>query len=463
MRPPSRPLPFRSLPRFRPSLPFVLLCILLGIVWIAGGASRADALGQVVVRTVAWSLLVVAALFAARPVLGVERPLWVFLLLALLLACAQLVPLPPATWQALPGRAMFAEAAAASGQPQPWRPWSIVPAATANAAASLVVPFATLLFAAGLRADERARLPGLLLGLVAGSALVGVLQFAAGGIDNPLINETASQVSGTFANRNHFALFLAFGCILAPVWAFGDHGRPGWRGPVAFGLVLLFALMLLTTGSRAGLALGLLALVAGLLLVRRGIRRELARYPRWAFPAVLAGIIGLVAIVALASIAADRALSIDRVLKADAGQDMRTQGLPIVLAMIRAYFPWGSGLGGFDPVFRIREPFALLDLNYFNHAHDDVLEVALDAGLPGMLLLCAAVLWWARAGVRALRASDMLACAGAAMLLLLILASLVDYPARTPMMMATVVLAAGWLARGAPPPRPALPPEGQHL
>jgi hypothetical protein len=26
-------------------------------------------------------------------------------------------------------------------------------------------------------------------------------------------------VSGTFANRNHFALFMAIGCVLAPAWA----------------------------------------------------------------------------------------------------------------------------------------------------------------------------------------------------------------------------------------------------
>ena len=62
----------------------------------------------------------------------------------------------------------------------------------------------------------------------------------------------------------------------------------------------------------------------------------------------------------LISVAAGRAVSINRALTVDAGQDMRARGLPTVLEMIRTYFPFGSGLGGFDPIFRIHEPFELL-------------------------------------------------------------------------------------------------------
>jgi O-antigen ligase len=437
-----------------------LLCILLGVLWIAGGASRADVLGQVVVRAVAWSLLVVAILFGERPRLGAARPVLFLLSAALLLPLLQLIPLPPGMWQALPGRTLLAEAAAASGQPQPWRPWSIVPGATFNAASSLVVPFAILLFAVGLKEAERAWLPALLLGLVAASAFVGLLQFASGGLDNPFVNNTVGEVSGTFANRNHFALFLALGCVLAPVWAFAGGRRPGWRAPLALGLVLLFALMLLTTGSRAGLVLGAVAIAAGLLLVRRGIRQELRRYPRWVFPALLAGLVALVAIIALASVAADRAVSLDRILEADQGQDMRARGLPTVLEMIRTYFPFGSGLGGFDPLFRVHEPLSVLKFTYFNHAHNDFLEIALDAGLPGLLVLAAGLIWWGWNGVKAWRGAsrDPLPRAGAVVVLLILMASLVDYPARTPLVMAVAILATLWLAG-----RPALPPETQHL
>jgi O-antigen ligase len=130
---------------------------------------------------------------------------------------------------------------------------------------------------------------------------------------------------------------------------------------------------------------------------------------------------------------------------------MRGRALPTVLAMIAEYFPAGAGLGGFDPLFRMHEPFALLKTTYFNHAHNDWLEVVLDAGLPGLLVSVAALAWWLVGTIRAWRGGAVVARLGSAMLLLIMLASVIDYPARTPMMMATVVIAAVWLSR----PRPA--------
>src|SRR5690606_29945102 len=99
---------------------------------------------------------------------------------------------------------------------------------------------------------------------------------------------------------------------------------------------------------------------------------------------------------------------------------------------------------------RIAEPTGLLSLNYFNRAHNDLLEVVLDAGLAGLLLLIAAVGWWLWMSVRAFRVKDgsagLLPRLGSAMLLLVIVASAVDYPARTPMIMSLVMIAAVWLA-----------------
>ncbi|WP_204310568.1 hypothetical protein, partial [Escherichia coli] len=92
---------------------------------------------------------------------------------------------------------------------QPWRPLSVVPDLTLNAAASLVVPLAVLLLAVGLRRAERAYLPALVLILIFTSMLLAVVQFSGWRIDNPLINDVSGSVSGSFANRNHFALYLA--------------------------------------------------------------------------------------------------------------------------------------------------------------------------------------------------------------------------------------------------------------
>lgn len=141
----------------------------------------------------------------------------------------------------------------------------------------------------------------------------------------------------------------------------------------------------------------------GTLPPRPKLRRELRRAPRWVFPAIAAALFAAIGMFVLFSVAADRAMSIDRLFLVDRGQDMRTRGLPVVLPMIGAYFPFGSGFGGFDPILRMHEPAGLLKLTYFNHAHNDFLEVALDGGLMGIALLLSAIGWWLVASLRAWR------------------------------------------------------------
>lgn len=459
--------PVRTPLSFRPSLQLTLLIVLFAVLWIAGGASRGDAAGQILVRAAAVGVLVIAALWGRTPSLAPVAPVAWLLLAAVLLAVLQLLPLPSSLWQAAPGRDALKEVALFTRDG--WRPLAIVPSATLNALFSLIVPVAALAVAAGATAEDRARLPALLLALTALSMLLGLLQFSGASINNPLVNDAPGAVTGSFANRNHLALSLAMGCVLVPAWVFAGEHRPGWRAPVGVALVLLFALTILASGSRAGMGLGAISIVLGLLLARRRVKFELRRYPRWAFPALIGGIVSVIAIAVLVSIAADRAVSIDRAFGIDAAQDMRSRGLPVVLAMVREYFPWGSGLGSFDPLFRMHEPFGLLKPTYFNHAHNDFLEVVLDAGLPGLMLLITAIGWWAWASFRAWRAHSgpdaMLPRLGSAILLLVMLASIVDYPARTPMIMAIVVIAAVWLSghSGKRSRGSALPDSDRHL
>ena len=351
-------------------------------------------------------------------------------------------------WQALPGREFFNEAANGTGGA--WRSLSLVPGATVNALAALIVPLAVLVSTTALSKAEKAWLPGFVLTLVVASMLLGLLQFSGAGIDNPLVNDTPGAVSGTFANRNHFALFLALGCLLVPVWMLREGSRLQWRGPVGLGLLLLFTLTILASGSRAGMAVGAMAIVIAGIMALRGLRRELRHTPRWVLPAVFAAGIALLVALVLVSVAADRAVSIQRSLSVDVEQDIRSRALPTIWEMTRATFPVGSGPGGFDPIFRAYEPLDLLKPTYFNHAHNDFVEVVLELGLPGLLLLAAALAWWAWASVGAWRdlanRHSMLPRLGSAMLLLVIVASAFDYPARTPLMMAMMVLAVVWLS-----------------
>lgn len=432
----------------RPSPFLILLLVLLAVVWLAGGASRADTYGQVVVRAAASGILLAGALIAPRPDLRDARPVAVLLGASILLAAVQLTP-------------FFARPASAGDNLEPLRPWWAVSGATLNAFFSLTVPLAVLLLWTAVRPIERCILPGAMLVLIAASTVLGLLQFSGSGLNSPLVNGAPGQVSATFANRNHFALFVAAGFVLAPAWAFLGGRRPSWRGPVALGLLPLFALAILASGSRAGLVVGIIGLTAGLIIAWRPLGRDLRRYPRWVPAALIAAFLGMVLALVALSVAADRAISINRMLSVEMGQDMRQRGLPTVIAMVQTYFPMGAGLGSFDPMFRMHEPLALLKPTYFNHVHNDFIEILLDAGAPGLALLVAAIGWWFVASVRAWRAADMMPRVGSATVLLVLVASLFDYPARTPLIMVLIVVGGLWLTSKSPPP--ALPRSDEHL
>jgi O-antigen ligase len=451
---------------FDMSVPFILLLVFLLVLWIAGGASRADAFGQVVVRASSILILIILVVVGQRPPSLRAKPVCWILFASAVLVLLQLVPLPPSIWQALPGRELLAEAALAAGEEQPWRPWSIVPGATANAAFSLVVPLTMLLLLEGLRPEEQAWMPVILLTAILIAALVALLQFSGVSTDNPFVNDSPGQVSGPLANRNHLALLLALGCVIAPVWAFAG-GRPRRRLPFACGLILLFALMILAIGSRSGLVVGIVGIMLGLAITRNAIGRELRNAPPWLILVLVASILAVVAAFVMISVLTERTESLDRALSDELGDGRRGEAWPLVVAMIQAYFPAGSGFGSFDPVFRIHEPFDFLSLKYFNHAHNDFLEIILDSGIFGLALMLAAFGWIAVASARAWRAagrSSWLQKLGSSILLLVALASLLDYPARTPMFMAIVVLAGFWLATAVPErAHPALPQKPQHL
>lgn len=436
---------------FSARLSFWLLTIFLVILWIAGGASRADVSGQGVVRFFAWVFLIGFALFSTRFDWRRVKPIAILLGLTILLVALQLVPLPPAIWTALPGRELLKQAAEVSGQPQPWRPLSISPGATANALGSLVVPTLVLVLCAQLNREQQWRIASVILFLVFAGCFLALLQFSGANFGNPFINYRGGTVSGNFANRNHFALFVAIGCVIAPCWGFHGDRQDRWKAIAAVAMLPFFLLVVLASGSRAGVFLAAVAIAVGLFLVRANAIRELRTLPRWLAVIVLvSAVVVIVGAVAL-SFTFGRAVAIDRALDLETAADLRSKAFPTVIDMLSRYFPAGTGFGTFDSVYRIGEPDALLQTRYFNHAHNDWLEVILDGGLAGVVLLGAVLGWIVLASIRAwgrCGAGAGLARTGAVTLLLTLLASIPDYPARTPMIMAIVVIAGAWLHAG---------------
>lgn len=435
------------------TLSFWLLLAFLAILWVSGGASRADVLGQAFVRSSAWSIIVIAILALSRVDWRAIREPAIVLGAAALLLIFQSVPLPPAIWTEFPGRAIFNEAAILAGVDQPWRPLSISPSGTSNALASLVVPTAVLLLAGNLTREQHWRVAVFVLFLVGAGAVLGVLQFSGAKFGNPLINSVTGTVAGNFANRNHFALFLAVGCVLALAWAFRDKAGL-WKTGTAFGLLVLFVLMTLATGSRSGVVVGLLGIMLALIAFREEIARKFRiLHRRYSVALIILAIVAVIGVISL-SIYLERAASVERATLLEGESDLRLQIWPIVLDMTRAYFPVGTGFGTFDSAYRIGEPDSQLNAHYVNLAHNDWLQVVLEGGVLGLVLFAASFLWF---GLRSFNAwcvpdnrpgSRSLARTGSIVIVLILTASITDYPTRTPMVMALLALAAIWLMKG---------------
>lgn len=437
-------------------LALILALGLLFMLFLAGGASRADAIGQPIARAAAWLCLVVAILFQRRFDWQDARVPLVILGAAGIMLVLQVLPLPPGLWRSLPGREILAEADVFAESSGAWRPLALAPAATLNAIGSLVVPTVMLVVGLGLTQRQHRLVLIWLAVFIAGSALLGFLQVSGFGFDHPLVNDVAGEVSGSFANRNHFALFMAIGCAIAPTLAAmqGSIRKP--FAILALGTIPVLFLLILATGSRTGLVVGGAGTIGGLLVVRRWLTAQLSAMSRNRALVVaglaLAAITGVIA----ASVMFGRAESVNRALQLAQAEDLRSTIRPTLYSMIADYFPAGTGFGGFDSAFRIYEPLDVLRSKYVNQAHNDFLSIALEGGLPGMLLLAGSLVWLWIVSARAWRADGgILARLGSIIVLLVCLASATDYPLRTPMMMAVLAIAVIWLARSAPTNRPA--------
>jgi hypothetical protein len=121
-----------------------------------------------------------------------------------------------------------------------------------------------------------------------------------------------------------------------------------------------------------------------------------------------------------------------------------------VIEAARAYMPLGSGIGTFVPVFQAfeRPEYGFGDA-YVNRAHNEYLELWLETGIVGLVAMLLLLAWGAvsfvsvwRVGLPdARRRDNLLACAATLAPVLLLAHSMVDYPLRTPALMAVFALA----------------------
>lgn len=405
---------------------YVLLCLVLG--GSAQGIWSNAALQLLAVAIIAWS----AVVKPFGPLTGAAKVLFVLVGLVVSMLCLQLVPLPPSVWLALPGRGFLAHGYALLGQAPPWLPISLTPYETMGTGLTLLPPIAVLsaMLLRGAYRESWLTL-AILIGTLA-AVLVGALQVgSADPFTSPwyfyeITNHGAA--TGFFANRNHMASLLV---ISVPIlFALVEDLRSRVENPkaksatllLAFagGLVLLVGILL--NGSLAVLLLGppVLVLSASMLMPpQMKLRRLLTGLALLAMVATLA-----VYISPLHDQMADtNATSVTE------RKTIWSNTTPAVLA----FMPVGSGISSFVDLYAGYENPLEVTRTYVNHAHNDYLEIALETGIPGIVLLIVFLLWW---GIRTRylwrsQRTNRYALAASIATAALLLHSLVDYPLRT--------------------------------
>jgi O-antigen ligase len=363
--------------------------------------------------------------------------------LALAVPAMQLLPLPPFLWTRLAGRGIEVQGLNLAGIPLPWAPISLAPRQTLVSALALAPPVAMFLAALRLGGRARRRLVVLWLVLAVAGLILGVAQIAGAGAASfyPYAITNEGSLVGFFANRNHEAGFLL---ALLPLGAamVADRHNAGSLAIWFLGLLCFLAVVGLgAVRSRAGVILAGPAMVASLAIVWRARQSTL---PRRGLVVVGAG-----ATAGLAAVLIFGFSPIAERFHGSVAGEFRLVAWPYVERAAVAFLPMGAGIGAFDRVFRSVEPMNLVGPTFFNHAHNDYLELWLETGVAGPGLLAVFILWlvWKTWVVWTSRTGAGLGRGASVAIGLILSQSLVDYPLRTVTMATLFAFCCGLLAQ----------------
>ena len=324
-----------------------------------------------------------------------------------LLGVVQAVPLPRSLLEVVsPARVALAEAVSeladqvglstgSSGLALSVAPWNTLQTSL------FVAVMAAVLVVAARAGREREQRRLLMLGVVGAGVfqvLYGGGRFATGGgrIWGQEVAEVSGRVRGTFVNPDHFAFFL--GLVLPVVfawgwWAFKRAHRIripvtylALLGPPLIIWVMLFVGLTLS-GSRAGLLCALTTVAAqGMLVATRG--RSLRLAPLFLMVLAVGLSIGAVLYIGQAAEGGIPKDSVGRLAQTSAYEIRWNTRLVVwsaTLDLIKDY-PWfGVGLGTFREIFPLVQPADLSGTWW--HAHSDILEILLTAGVLGFIIV----------------------------------------------------------------------------
>lgn len=343
-----------------------------------------------VVQALSIVLLVIFFLFQKRFDF-ISKPVWFFVLFALLTPLLYLIPIPMEIWDKLPGHEIYTQMAQWVNTQQPEdhinRTLSLIPYRTEHAFFSMLPPLAIFLTVAALPEQQKLFIIYFVLAIAAAEASLAMIQFSTGSeffyFGIPILKQGIAL--GTYPNPDHFVLLMeiAIPLTLALVAYELQHGRKrnddGSRSMllyIIYGiLIVLFISAAFFSGSRAGIPLALL----GAYLSYRVFMRIKGRQHQ-----VLSIFIIITIAVILLSFF-NLTPVINRFLSNNPFLDGRWAIFSNTWEGIKTFFPLGSGPGTFPDIYRIFQPIE--QTGFINHAHNDYLELLFETGLLGVLFI----------------------------------------------------------------------------
>ena len=425
----------------------------LALGLLVGGASREGILANGILQLAGACILIWCALDTRLP--GPDkRARWLVWSAALLMTCLvlQLVPLPPEVWTRLPGRDFVQEGFDLLGRDGlPWLPLSVAPQETLGGLLRFIPPLAVfvLTYKTATRREGNRTL-FVLISVAMLSALLGMVQIFDGRESVFYFWDITNHghAVGLMANANHQAILLVSVLPFCTVYLsrlkiHSDMGDTD-AGQLLFVTlaILILVIGIIIAGSLAGyILLGPVAAMSFLLYRGRRVRGL----------DVLAGLMGALAVACLGWWLSFSpilpALGVTNLSDTELG---RLNSWRLTLKAASDFYPFGSGLGSFERLIPLYEDPATITGRFLNHTHNDYLELWLELGVAGIVIMTIvllavlrlAVVAWASDGGERIRMKK----AGSIAAIAVFLHSIVDYPLRTETMAMLVAFALGQLA-----------------
>lgn len=322
-----------------------------------------------------------------------------FLLLSCFILLIYLIPLPLEIWQTLPGREAYLGSTQwlIDNEHPPYLALSIVPEKSTHALLAVLPLFAIFLATISLSQKHQLKLVYWLLIIAALEAALGLIQYSS----KEAIwmwftgKDYTGSAQGTYYNRDHYSAMMLMTLPIALGLLANSLGDQEYKSKQSFQLnqtlifsflALLILLAAIFSRSRAGVGLSMLGIIIATFTYARHLGGKQTLGIAATLGAIGAGIavsIGLIPV-------------LNR-FATDPGEDGRWLIFKHTIEGIKEYFPWGSGPGTFQEMYRSFQPAE--KIGFTNHAHNDYLELFFDIGafaIPVLLLFFLAYIigWW---------------------------------------------------------------------